>query len=82
MLRSTRFLALTAWLCLSLSACVTPRSQAAVAQALNDAADAIDGLRSNIADLQTEIDSLRDVVTKQDSTIARMAAVTGIQIVR
>jgi septal ring factor EnvC (AmiA/AmiB activator) len=63
-------------------ACGNPRTEANVAQALNDAANEISGLKNDVAQLSTEIDSLRRVVAKQDSTIARIAAVNNIPISR
>ncbi len=56
------------------SACGNPRSEAAVANALNDAANEIGGLKNDIAQLQTDLDSLRTVVARQDSTITRIVA--------
>jgi outer membrane murein-binding lipoprotein Lpp len=60
------------------SSCVNPRAQEAVAQALNDAAYEIGGLKSDMAQLQTQMDSLREVMAKQDSLINRIAAVYNI----
>ena len=60
--------------------CANPRAEANVAQALNDAANEINGLKNDIAQLQTELDSIRTVVIKQDSTITRIAAVNNIPI--
>jgi hypothetical protein len=56
------------------AACGNPKAEAAVAQALNDAANEIGGLKNDIAQLQTEIDSLRMIVAKQDTTITRIVA--------
>ena len=56
------------------ASCGNPRSEAAVAQALNDAANEIGGLKNDIAQLQTDLDSLRNVVARQDSTITRIVA--------
>ena len=56
------------------TACENPRAQAAVAQALNDAANEIGGLKNDVAQLQTDVDSLRQVVARQDSTITRIVA--------
>jgi hypothetical protein len=64
------------------SACTSPRAQANVAQALSDAATEISALRNDIAQLQTDLDSLRQAVVKQDSTISRIAAVNNIPISR
>jgi len=66
----------------TIAACANPRTEANVAQALNDAASEISGLKSDIAALQEQIDSLRTVVIKQDSTISRIAAVNNIPISR
>lgn len=59
---------------LLIAACGNPRSEAAVANALNDAANEIGGLKNDIAQLQTDLDSLRNVVARQDSTITRIVA--------
>ncbi|HTJ22195.1 MAG TPA: hypothetical protein VL383_07355 [Gemmatimonadaceae bacterium] len=66
--------------CASLLAagCVNPRAEANMAQALNDAANEIGGLKSDIAQLQTDLDSLRQVVAKQDTVIGRIAEVNHI----
>ena len=56
------------------ASCGNPRSEAAVAQALNDAANEIGGLKNDISQLQTDLDSLRNVVARQDSAITRIVA--------
>lgn len=63
-------------------ACSNPRTEANVAQALSDAANEIGGLKNDLAMLQTEIDSLRTIVAKQDTTITHIAAVNNIPITR
>jgi septal ring factor EnvC (AmiA/AmiB activator) len=73
---------LTAFTAAIATACSNPRTEANVAQALNDAANEIGGLKNDLAQLQTQIDSLRAVIAKQDSTIARIAAVNNIPISR
>jgi septal ring factor EnvC (AmiA/AmiB activator) len=60
------------------ASCTTPREQAAVAQALNDAANEIGGLKSDVAQLQSDVDSLRQVVAKQDTIISRIIEVNHI----
>jgi hypothetical protein len=65
-----------------LAACGNPRTEANVAQALNDAAIEIGALKNDIAQLSTELDSLRTALIKQDSTISRIAAVNNIPISR
>ena len=64
------------------TACDNPRTSANVAQALNDAATEISGLRNDLASMQAQLDSIRDVMAKQDSNIARIAAVNNIPISR
>lgn len=61
-----------------LSGCVNPRTEANVAQALNDAANEMAGLKNDLATLQTQLDSLREIVAKQDSVIGRLAEVNHI----
>ena len=58
--------------------CANPRAEANMAQALNDAANEIGGLKSDIAQIQTDLDSLRQVVAKQDTIISRIAEVNHI----
>lgn len=60
------------------TSCTTPREQAAIAQALNDAANEIGGLKSDVAQLQSDVDSLRQVVAKQDTIISRIIEVNHI----
>lgn len=44
--------------------------------------DAVNQLAGTQSDQQATIDSLRTVVAKQDTTLQRMAAVTGVPIVK
>ena len=61
-----------------LSGCVNPRAEANVAQALNDAANEMAGLKNDLATLQTQVDSLREIVAKQDTVIGRLAEVNHV----
>jgi hypothetical protein len=65
-----------------MAACGNPRTEANVAQALNDAALEISALKNDMAQLSTEIDSLRTALIKQDSTLSRIAAVNNIPVSR
>jgi len=47
---------------------------------LLELSDTINELRSHDALLQEELDSLRAVVARQDSTIARIAAASGVPL--
>jgi hypothetical protein len=60
------------------SSCANPRQQASISQALSDAANEISGLKSDLAQIQTQVDSLRDLVMKQDTLITRIMAVNNI----
>jgi peptidoglycan hydrolase CwlO-like protein len=62
------------------TSCNNPRVEANVATALNDAANEISALKNDVAQLQTDMDSLRVIVAKQDSLIIRIAAVNNIPI--
>jgi outer membrane murein-binding lipoprotein Lpp len=72
-MRRVTFLVLVTALVLA-AGCTNPRAEAATAQALNDAANEIGGLKNDVAQLQTDLDSLRTVVAKQDSVITRIVA--------
>lgn len=61
-------------LALVIAGCVNPRSEAATAQALNDAANEINALRQDLGQLQMDLDSLKLVVAKQDSAISKLVA--------
>ena len=49
-------------------------------EAILGLSDALMGLREEDAMLQAQLDSLRAVVARQDSTIARLAAMTGVPL--
>ena len=63
---------------IALSGCANPRAEANVAQALNDAANEISGLKNDLAVIQTQLDSLRGIVAKQDTVIGRLAEVNHV----
>jgi septal ring factor EnvC (AmiA/AmiB activator) len=69
---------LAAALVASAASCTNPRAEANIAQALSDAASEIGGLKNDIAQLQTDMDSLRTIVMRQDSLINRIATVNNI----
>ena len=60
------------------SSCANPKSEAAMAQALNDAANEIGGLKNDVSDLQSQMDSLRTALSRQDSLLSRIAEVNHI----
>ena len=55
-----------------------PVAQADAAQVITELTDAIGELQQNTAMLQEQVDSLRLVVARQDTMIARLSAVTGV----
>lgn len=76
-MRIMRFLPLSAALAAA-AGCANPRTEANVAQALNDAANEISALKNDLAQLQIEMDSLRTFVARQDTLVTRIAAVNNI----
>lgn len=80
-MRVSRYVLLAGALTLGAS-CTTTRNDAAIAQELNDAATEIGGLKSDLAQLQDQIDSLRTIVAKHDTTISHIAAANNIPIAR
>ena len=75
----SRLSLVTAAGCLAaLAGCVNPRAEANVAQALNDAANEMAGLKNDHAILQTQLDSVRAVLAKQDTVIGRLAEVNHV----
>ena len=55
-----------------------PASQAELLQTVNEIGDAVNALRQDTAVMQDQIDSLRLVVARQDSAIARLSVATGV----
>ena len=60
------------------ASCANPKAQAAIAQELNDAATEISAVKGDIAQLQSDVDSLRQVIAKQDTVISRLVEVTHV----
>jgi uncharacterized protein YlxW (UPF0749 family) len=79
--RAVRLLTIVA-LTAAAAACSNPRQLAYLNDELNQAAQAVAGLRVEIGTLETSLDSLRTVVAKQDSTIQKLATATNVQIVK
>jgi outer membrane murein-binding lipoprotein Lpp len=66
-----------------LSGCVSsPKAEAARQQEIQELGDAINQLRNETADLANTVDSLRVAIARHDTTIARMANVTGVVVVK
>ncbi len=66
-----------------LAGCVrNPEAEARAAQQFLEIGDALNELRQSTAALNTTVDSLRIVIAKQDTTIARLANQPGVAVVR
>jgi len=65
-------------LVLSIAGCTNPRTEAAMVQELNDAANEIGAMKSDIGQLQNDVDSLKLVLAKQDTVISRLVEVTHV----
>lgn len=70
----------TAGVVLLLAACRDPRAEANMAQAMIDVGTQISAMQQDYAILQQEVDSLRDVVARQDTIIGRLASMAGLPI--
>jgi len=78
-----RHLAILALAGAAIAGCVQSPAQAArTAQQFNDIGDQLNELRTENATLDTVVDSLRTVIAKHDTTIARVANATGVPVVK
>lgn len=63
----------------ALSGCLrNPSADAATAQALSEIADQLGAMQQDNAALQSQIDSLRTVLARQDSVLRRVANLAGV----
>ena len=64
---------------LSLAAgCRSPQSDAYLIEQIRMMGDELNASRQQASDLQTQIDSLRGVVARQDTLLTRIAGMAGI----
>ena len=64
---------------LALSAgCRSPQQDAFLIEQLRQMADELNASRQQTADIQTELDSLRAVVVRQDTLLTRLAGMAGV----
>ena len=64
---------------LTVAGCLrNPAADAATAQALTEIAERLAALQQDNAELQQQVDSLRAVVTRQDSVVKRLANLAGV----
>lgn len=72
--------AATALVIIATASCETPKQQAAMAQAINDAGTAVASMQQDIGDLQSSVDSLRLVVAHQDTIISKLANIANLPL--
>jgi hypothetical protein len=64
---------------LVLASCRDPRAEANIAEAMIQVGTEISAMRQDYALLQNQVDSLRGVVARQDSILARLATVANVK---
>lgn len=72
--------ALLAVCALALLSCRDPRAEANIAQAMIDVGTQISAMQQDYSLLQGEVDSLRQVVARQDTIINRLASMAGLPL--
>ena len=60
------------------SGCRSPQQDAYLIEQLRQMADELNASRQQTADLQTQFDSLRFVVARQDTLLTRLAGMAGV----
>lgn len=65
---------------LSLAACRDPRAEANIAEAMIQVGTELSAVRQDLAVMQTQVDSLRGVVARQDTLITRLAALANMPL--
>jgi hypothetical protein len=63
-----------------LSSCRDPRAEANIAEAMMQVGTEISAMRQDYAVLQSQVDSLRGVVARQDTILAHLAAAANIPL--
>jgi hypothetical protein len=61
-----------------LTACRSPQSDAYLLEQLKQMGDELNVSRQQAADLQAQLDSLRNVVARQDTLLTRLAGMAGL----
>jgi hypothetical protein len=62
----------------TLTSCRDPRAEANIAQAMSDVGTQISAMQQDYSILQSEVDSLRQVVARQDTVLSRLASMAGL----
>lgn len=60
--------------------CRDPRAEANIAQAMTEVGTTLTLLQQDYSLLQNEVDSLRQVVARQDTILSRLASMAGLPI--
>ena len=60
------------------SGCRSPQSDTYLIEQLRQMADELNASRQQTADIQTQLDSLRGVVARQDTLLTRLAGMAGV----
>lgn len=58
--------------------CRSPQSDAYLIEQLRQMGDELNASRQQAADLQSQLDSLRSVVARQDTLLTRLAGMAGV----
>ena len=62
------------------TSCRDPRAEANIAQAMTEVGTTISLLQQDYSLLQNEMDSLKQVVARQDTVIRQLATLAGVQM--
>ncbi len=65
---------------LAVLSCRDPRAEANIAQAMTEVGTTMALLQQDYGLLQSQVDSLREVVARQDTIISRLASLAGLPI--
>jgi hypothetical protein len=65
---------------LLLSSCRDPRAEANIAEAMIQVGTEMSAMRQDFSTLQMQLDSLRSVVARQDTVIARLSALANMPL--
>ena len=74
-----RFIVLLAAAAVGLS-CRDPRAEANIAQAMTEVGTTISLMQQDYSELQDRVDSLRQVVAKQDTVLRQLATLAGVRM--
>jgi hypothetical protein len=64
------------------TSCTNPEREAQLLSEISAMGDALNDTRSYVADLESRVDSLVRVLSRQDTALVRLSEFTGVQIPR